>query len=124
MLIMAILCPAIMIAAGLIFKNAAPKKINYIFGYRTEMSMKNRDTWEFAHTYFGQLWLFLGLILLIPSGVPMLFLIGKSTELIGIIGTIICFVDMTVMLAAIFPTEKALKKNFDKDGNRRGGGGK
>ena len=50
MLAMGLLLPAIMILFGAVFTKAAPKKINYIFGYRTVMSMKNRDTWEFAHS--------------------------------------------------------------------------
>ena len=32
----------------------APKEINSVFGYRTSMSMKNKDTWEFAHKYCGK----------------------------------------------------------------------
>lgn len=33
-----------------------PKKINSFYGYRTAMSMKNRETWEFAHKHCGKLW--------------------------------------------------------------------
>ena len=44
MLAMGLLFPAIMILFGAVFTKAAPKRINYIFGYRTELSMKNRDT--------------------------------------------------------------------------------
>ena len=47
MLAMGLLFPAIMILFGAVFTKAAPKRINYIFGYRTELSMKNRDTWGF-----------------------------------------------------------------------------
>lgn len=35
MFIVAILCPTIMIVAGLYFRKSAPKKINAFFGYRT-----------------------------------------------------------------------------------------
>lgn len=119
MLIMAVLIPAIMIIMGLLFRKAGPKKINYIYGYRTAMSMKNRDTWEFAHRYCGRYSLYLGLILLIPSAVPMLFLIGRSVELIGIVGTVICFVDMVPLFLVIFQTERELKRVFDENGNRK-----
>ena len=51
MLCMGLLIPAIMLVMGRYFMKSAPKEINYIFGYRTNMSMKNRDTWEFAHKY-------------------------------------------------------------------------
>ena len=118
MFIVAILCPTIMIAAGLYFRKFAPKKINAFFGYRTTMSMKNRDTWEFAHKYIGNLWSVLGFTLIVPSAVPMFFLIDKSEELISVFSLVICFVGMAAIIASIIPTEKALKKNFDKDGNR------
>lgn len=60
MLAMNLLLPAIMIISGGYFMKKAPKEINYIFGYRTNMSMKNKDTWEFAHKYMGKLWFRLG----------------------------------------------------------------
>ena len=118
MFIVAILCPTLMIVAGLYFRKTAPKKINHFFGYRTERSMKNKDTWEFAHKYLGKLWLILGLTLIVPSVVSMFFVIGKSQELISVISLIICVVGLVALIASIIPTEKALKKTFDKDGNR------
>ena len=49
MLIMGLLIPLTMVGFGKLFLTRAPKNINMVFGYRTVMSMKNRDTWEFAH---------------------------------------------------------------------------
>ena len=48
MLIMNLLIPFTMIGFGRHFMRKAPQKINGIYGYRTTMSMKNRETWEFA----------------------------------------------------------------------------
>ena len=54
MLIMDLLIPFTMIGFGKMFLKKAPDQINYVFGYRTSMSMKNQDTWVFAHHYcFG-----------------------------------------------------------------------
>ena len=64
MLIMDLLIPFTMIGFGYIFLKKAPKNINTLFGYRTTMSMKNKDTWEFAHKYCGKLWYVWGMILL------------------------------------------------------------
>ena len=47
-----LLIPAIMLGAGKLFLKKAPKDIYWIFGYRTTMSMKNADTWAFAHIFF------------------------------------------------------------------------
>ena len=104
---------------GFYFKNKSPKEINSLFGYRTTMSMKNKDTWEFAHHYCGRLWLVLGMIMLPLSVIPMLFFINQDIDVVGIAGGIIEGIQVVVLLISIFPTEKALKKTFDENGNRR-----
>ncbi|NMB00497.1 MAG: SdpI family protein, partial [Firmicutes bacterium] len=60
-----LIIPSSMIGIGRLFMKRTPKKINRLFGYRTVMSMKNRDTWEFAHRHFGRVayrtgWVVLG----------------------------------------------------------------
>lgn len=119
MLAMGLLIPAIMITFGLVFKRSAPKEINYIFGYRTDMSMKNKDTWEFAHKYIGKLWFCLGLLLIPITVIPMLFVVGGSEGVVGTVGLVVNFVNVIVLIAPIIPTERALNKTFDKDGNRK-----
>ena len=119
MLAMGLLFPAIMMLFGAVFTKTAPKKINYIFGYRTIMSMKNRDTWEFAHKYFGKLWFRLGLLLIPITVIPMLFVIGNSENVVATVGLIVSFVNTVTLIIPIFFTEKALNKAFDKDGNRK-----
>ena len=121
MLCIGLLFPAIMLVMGRYFMKTAPKEINYIFGYRTNMSMKNRDTWEFAHKYIGKLWFRFGWILVPITIIPMLFVLGKSEDTIGTVGAIVVAIDLIILISAIFPTEMALKKNFDKDGNRKDG---
>ena len=115
---MCLLFPVTMIVWGKIFLKTAPKNINYIFGYRTTMSMKNQDTWEFAHKYCGKIWVYAGLIMLPICIIPMLFVIGKGDDFIGTVASVICIVGVVVIISTIFPIEAALKKNFDKDGNR------
>lgn len=121
MLCIGLLFPAIMLVMGRYFMKTAPKEINYIFGYRTNMSMKNRDTWEFAHKYIGKLWFRFGWILVPITIIPMLFVLGKSEDIIGTVGAVVVVVDLIILISAIFPTEMALKKTFDKDGNRKDG---
>ena len=119
MLCTVLLVPLIMLFFGFYFKNNSPKEINSLFGYRTTMSMKNKDTWEFAHHYCGRLWLVLGMIMLPLSVIPMLFFINQDIDVVGIAGGIIEGIQVVVLLISIFPTEKALKKTFDENGNRR-----
>lgn len=119
MLIMDLLTPLLMLGFGSLSLKQAPKEINFIYGYRTTMSMKNKDTWQFAHAYFGRLWLRIGLILLPVSIIPLLFVINRDTNTVSIVGGIVCAVQVVVLLGSIVPVEKALKRTFDKDGNRK-----
>lgn len=119
MLIMDLIIPLTMIGFGRLFMTKAPKNINIAFGYRTTMSMKNRDTWEFAHRMIGKLWFLCGLALLPLTVIPLFFVLSRDTATIGKIGTIVCAVQLIVMLGTIFPVETALKKSFDKNGMRR-----
>ena len=50
------LIPILMLLFGWIFKKHPPKNINSVYGYRTSMSTKNIETWNFAHAYCGRLW--------------------------------------------------------------------
>ena len=119
MLIIDLLTPFTMIGFGKYFLKTAPKEINAVFGYRTTMSMKNKDTWLFAHKYCGKIWYKAGLIMLPISFVIMLFVIGRTKDMIGMVGGIVCFVQMIPLVGTIIPTERALKMNFDENGNRK-----
>ena len=118
MLIMNLLIPVTMIGFGKYFIKSAPGNINIVFGYRTSMSMKNQDTWEFAHTYCGKLWYKWGMILLVITVIAMLFLLGKSVDTISYWGGTICMIQLLPLIGGIGPTENALRKNFDKNGKR------
>lgn len=119
MLVCNLLIPLTMIGFGSYFVKHAPKNINMLFGYRTTMSMKNSETWEFAHRHCGTIWRATGWILLAVSFVAMLFLFGRDKNTVGAYGGIICFLQLIPLIAAIIPTEIALKKTFDENGNRR-----
>ena len=119
MLIFVLLIPSLMIIFGTVFKNSAPKDINYIYGYRTPMSTSSKEAWEFAHKYMGRLWLIFGIIIPIPSVTAMLFVIGLDKDTVGYTGMAITFAQIVLMIIPIIPTEIALRKNFDKNGNKK-----
>lgn len=119
MLVMELVIPLMMIGFGNYFKKKAPKQINTVFGYRTSMSMKNRDTWEFAHHYCGKIWYACGWALLLISVLVMVFLLGRSKDCIETVGEILTIIQLVVLVGSIFPTERALRKEFDKNGKRR-----
>lgn len=120
MFIMLLLIPAVMVGFGAYFMRRAPKKINYVFGYRTARSMKNEDTWKFAHKLIGKIWLVCGTVLLV-GGVVFFFVFasGKDENAASIASLVILGVQLLVLMCSIIPTEIALKKTFDENGNRK-----
>lgn len=81
--------------------------------------MKNQDTWVFAHHYFGNIWFKMGIILLPVSMIVMFLTIGKSKDTISTVGQVLCVIEILSVIVSIIPTEIALRKTFDKAGNRR-----
>ena len=120
MLLFVLLIPLTMIYFGRRFFREPPASINAAFGYRSTMSMKNQETWKLAHTVCGRFWFRCGRILLPLSVVPMLLVIGRGTETVGYTGVIIVFIQLVPLLCVIPVTEHALRKNFDKNGMRKG----
>ena len=119
MLVMVLLLPASMLGLGRWFMKQAPGKINYVFGYRTRRSMKNPETWAFAHHYFGRIWYISGLVSLPLSIAAMLLVLGRGTDAVSAVGSVLCCVQLIPVVCAIIPTERALRREFDDDGNRR-----
>lgn len=116
MLAMVAILPLAMIVIGIIFYNRPPKNINFIFGYRTDLSMKNQKTWAFAHHLLGKIWMIMGSILLPIMCVPMFFVMRASESTIGILGAVLASISIFPLVISIFPVEKALEKNFDENG--------
>ena len=119
MVVMDLLIPGVMVILGWVFFHRPPKEINNVYGYRTGYSMKNKDTWEFAHRYCGKLWFRLGWVLLPLSFIPMLLVLGRNKDTVGAVSLGICVVQTLILVISIFPTELALRKNFEKDGRRK-----
>lgn len=114
-----LLIPLIMLIAGYSMYKNPPKEINGIVGYRTAMSKKNKDTWAFAHNYCGKLWMKSGVILLIPTVIAQIPFIGSGENVVGTVSIMIDVIQLAVLIGSIVPVEKALKRTFDENGNRR-----
>lgn len=117
-LAMDLLIPGIMTFFGREFMKNPPKEINPGYGYRTPRSSKNQDTWDFAQRRMGEVWYKAGRALLIPSALPLLFVLGRDVGTVGIVGIMICFWQLIPILGSIGVVEWALKKNFDKNGKK------
>ncbi|MCD7806331.1 MAG: SdpI family protein [Lachnospiraceae bacterium] len=107
------LIPVLMIIAGRMMWRHCPKQINGVVGYRTKQSMKNMDTWKFAHEFAGKLWWRAGwgfLILAVPVHVVFY---GSDEDVLGILCTVVTTVELIFLIGSIIPTEIALKKHFN-----------
>lgn len=118
-LLTALLIPAMMIIFGVIFIKRPPRNINVIYGYRTARSMKSREAWEFAHRYHGRLWLWAGIAMLPPSLAVMALFAGRGDDVLGLAAGAVSLTQCALMLLSIIPTERALKRNFDENGEKK-----
>ena len=116
LLVMVLLVPGVMLFFGRELELHPPKEINPGYGYRTNRSMRSKPAWDFAQVYCGQLWRKCGKILLPVSVVPMLFVLGRDVGPAGTVCLVVLGVQVAVLIGTIFPTEAALKKNFDENG--------
>lgn len=118
-LVMNLLIPGTMLGFGLLFQRKPPKTVNSIYGYRTTRSMRNQDTWDYAHKVCGALWVRLGLILLPVSVCAMLPVLGRGAGAVGIWCCVVDGIQLLVLIGSIIPVERALKRTFDEFGRRR-----
>lgn len=114
-----ILIPVTMIKGGRMMWKHCPENINGFIGYRTSRSMRNMDMWKFANEYCGKLWRKIGWITLIPSIIIHIPFYGTEDNTIGVVGGILVIIQVIILIVSIFPTERALKRNFTAGGIRR-----
>ena len=73
---------------------------------------------KYAHDYCGRLWWKLGLWMFVPSVLIHIPFYHSTEDQIGTVAMILVIVQCIVLIASIIPTEHALKKTFDRNGNR------
>lgn len=117
MTVMALLIPGTMLLFGTRFERKPPRR-NSVFGYKTAMSQRNDDTWAFAHRYIGRLWRVWGLATLCVSLLVMLLALNRGMATVGYAGLILIVAQLVPLVGAIFSTERALKRTFDRFGQR------
>lgn len=114
---MSIVLSLTMIGFGALFVKSPPSEINDGFGYRTSMSSKNEETWDFAHRYSGKIWIYLGIVNIILSSIMLI--IFKNSSKIDDIVQYIMYGEIVLLVLVIPITEVKLRKVFDKNGDRK-----
>ncbi|NND64240.1 MAG: SdpI family protein [Flavobacteriaceae bacterium] len=100
-----------MLILGLILQKFPPKKINHIYGYRTNRSMQNENTWNTANQYSSRLMVRMSLLSLIFP--PLLYFIYPEYNFM-----ITIVVNTLLIVSILWFTENHLKSKFDTQGNR------
>ena len=104
-----ILVGSVFLFAGLLMFVFPPKKINYLYGYRTSSSMKNIERWNFAQKLSSKLMVICGILLLVTGFIGVILFPNQTAiNIIGIIESIL----LTIFL--FIKTEIDLKKKFGK----------
>ena len=119
MLVCNTLIPITMILVGWVMRKHPPKRINWVCGYRTALSMKNKETWEFAHEYGGRVWCIVGAIMLVPSIVAMVPFYHSAVPAVSIVSWAVTIVQLIALIASVLTIEIALKRTFDENGVRK-----
>jgi uncharacterized membrane protein len=108
-----LLLPIISLLSGIVMGIAGrPKKINWWAGYRTPRSKKNQETWVFANRYAGKL-------LLLSGFTTLTFSVGILNIEDGYVVAWTFGAQMLSFVLAVILTEMALRKEFDKNGERK-----
>lgn len=96
---------------SIIFYFFPPKKINVLYGYRTNKTMQNKDIWQFANSFFAKQFV-------VYATISFVFAI-----VLVYLKPIVSWQPMALMLlslaVSVIKTEQALGKNFDDDGNKK-----
>ncbi len=114
--------PLTIIGLGQKFTKDPPKTIDPMCGYRTVMSMKNQDTWEFAQRYYGRICWEIGWVFLVLTVLVQPLILRCPVESMEFCFWQIGFVTLELAAAVIamyVRVERVLKQIFDENGMRR-----
>lgn len=111
-----LLIPVLMVCAGAALRRGKFSTINPVSGYRTRRSMKNQQTWDYAHRECGLLWRRWGSTMLVLTVIAMLLFMGEDTDHIGVVGSVITVLQMIPLFLSIAIVEKKLREKFDENG--------
>lgn len=116
------LLPLTMLGLGLMIWLTKPG-YGDAFGYRTTQSLKSKETWERAQGLFGRLctitYAVISFISLICGVIPIAGGFDKYTT--GMIAGVLNLVQFVSVFVVIGVTDGIVKREFNKDGNRKVG---
>lgn len=100
----------LILLVGYLYQRFPPKKINYIYGYRTKRSMANQQVWDYANSLGAKMIIRVGWLVL-AVGLISYYLLPEHSLIITVSALII------FLLGSLYYSEKELDRHFDKHGN-------
>lgn len=119
MLISVAFIPLLLIVIGKIYEKYPSKEPNIAIGFRTKLSMMNKETWDYAQRLFPKVWISLGRTLLPLSLIILFLLYSEDKDYTGNLALILMLVQVVLMLGSILYVNLKLKKAFNSDGSRK-----
>lgn len=119
MLISVAFIPLLLIVIGKIFEKYPSKEPNIAIGFRTKLSMMNKETWDYAQRLFPKVWISLGRTLLPFSLIILFLLYSEDKDYTRNLALILMLVQVVLMLGSILYVNLKLKKAFNSDGSRK-----
>ncbi len=101
-----------MLVVAVLYKLFPPKKINYLYGYRTPRSMQNLDIWKEANRFAGIAFFKISFVSYVFPFLLYFFLPQLNLLLTIVTNTLL-------LLFIVVLTEKYLDTYFTKDGKRK-----
>lgn len=111
--------PLVLIITAALFKKYPSKEPNIAIGFRTKLSMMNKETWDYAQRLFPKAWISLGRIMLPLSLIILFLLYSEDKDYTGNLVLILMLVQVVLMLGSILYVNLKLKKAFNSDGSRK-----
>lgn len=110
----------IMAFSASIWRNPPKREEN--FGYRTKRALRSESAWNYAQELYGRIctitFAIMSALTLIAGLIPVIARLDEGRG--AIISGMVFLADLILMFVIIFIVEGKLKKNFDKNGNRKG----
>ena len=111
--------PLLLIVIGKIYEKYPSKEPNIAIGFRTKLSMMNKETWDYAQRLFPKVWISLGRIILPLSLIILFLLYSEDKDYTGNLALILILVQVVLMLGSILYVNLKLKAAFNSDGSRK-----
>ncbi len=95
------------VCAGAMMLVFPPKKINWLYGYRTNRAMKNQETWDFSQKFAAKETMKIGLLFSVLALLACVTNFSNSVNLIIGIGLL-----HLMAIVLIIRVERAIKRKF------------